>query len=798
MAGFFFWGYMAEAVEQLQQAPTFAKPVPVDFDEEQGKAIAANAVKRHTAGVTARRNFAGRHLVYDQQFRGKVEEFSLRDGPWPGSSHLHVPMPYWLVDAIQARLVHGIWSQNPLVQGVWQENDDREKATDAAALIEWNLQPKRMNAHEMWARASKIRLIHGVGVLGLFYVHDKYSYRVSGREKIQYNPSGTPIVDDEGYAVIRPGTDVVEGTYYRGPTLYPYEWDDIVAPIGCMNLQPRRLKNPGGAQWVICRQYEDYLSMKKKSIGDDAEEQAPIYPNMFTGEKDHEWWMDNVPDQLRTSDGDSGSEERVGQHDVIEGANRSQAHTGTTTEDEDTIPDNPEFQILVDYSVLTDPESKEDVEMVSFICKNPEVHLGSYLLSDILWTGERPLIDLHYQMISNRFYSLGVCEIAEHLSDELDTIHNMRVDVGFATNMPFYFVRSASNINANNIVLKPLKLIHVDNPNEVVAGGGRMNVTSFYHAEENLLLSIIERVMGVTDLFLGMSPTRGASARHATGFLGQQQEAEARMAQPMAQDAKSFSDMCRMIYAMEVAYGPAERSFRLEGEDSSIQKTGLTRDDLWFRGQYDFKLGANVGMFSQQFRYQKANMAYNIGLQNPLVTQDMGRIWELTAEVYRAMGYREGEIETFIGPKRAVSAGIPKDQDEENAQMVEFIHGANQPAPVNPADNDQLHLQKVQEFLQSDIYTSLGRPNEPGFWQHILLHNQQIQAKQQQQQLQQQANQQQQQQQQQQPGTGQGASPENRAAAQLQNVPSAGGAANFADTYSQQTNNGGVQPPNFG
>lgn len=34
------------------------------------------------------------------------------------------------------------------------------------------------------------------------------------------------------------------------------------------------------------------------------------------------------------------------------------------------------------------------------------------------------------------------------------------------------------------------------------------NVTSFYHQEEQLLYSLVERVLGITDLFLGVSPTR--------------------------------------------------------------------------------------------------------------------------------------------------------------------------------------------------------------------------------------------------------------------------------------------------
>lgn len=150
-------------------------------------------------------------------------------------------------------------------------------------------------------------------------------------------------------------------------------------------------------------------------------------------------------------------------------------------------------------------------------------------------------MELHYHRVPGRLYSMGVMEIGKHLSAELDTIHNMRVDVGFATNLPFFFYRTSSAFDPNDIELIPLKGIPVDNIGDVQFPQ-MQNVTSFYHQEEQLLYSLIERVFGVTDLFLGVSPTQGAAARHATGFVGTQQEALSRMSEILQQDADSFFD----------------------------------------------------------------------------------------------------------------------------------------------------------------------------------------------------------------------------------------------------------------
>ncbi len=787
---------MAEEPADLRQAPTFPDPEPLKYSEEEQDEIAEMCVRIFEDGIIAREVWAGKHKMYDQMFRGQVEEFAQRQGPWPGSSHLHVQMPYWLTDALNARLVHTMWAQSPLVQAVWEENDDQEVAKDAAQLVEWHLQPKRANAREMWSRASKIRLIHGNSVSLVSYVHDRYKYRVVGTPLDEdlddvLNPDGTPQFDDlTGEPIRLPGADasgaeIAEGTQYRGPVIYPLEWDDVVAPIGCMNLQPLRLKNPGGADWVYVRHFETLSQMRKK-------EAAGTYAELFANGRDDQWWIDNASDQTRAGQTEGGGQNnaRTRLQDNMEGINRSQSRA-TTPESRQ----NPEFEILTYYGSYLHPDTGEDEEMVFFVSKNPRIFLGGFLLTDLVWTGDRPLLEMHYQTISNRFYSMGVMEIVQHLSEELDTIHNMRVDVGTATNLPWYFVRASSYINPNDITLRPLELVPVDDPRDIVAPQVQ-NVTSFYHQEESLLLTIIERVMGITDLFLGISPTSGASARHATGFLGTKAEAEARLAQPLAQDAESFSFLARLIYNLEMQWGPQERSFRLEGERSSISREGLTRDDLWFRGMYDFRLGANVGMMAQQNRFQRASQAFQFLSQNPLVVQDMGRLWEVSAELLRSMGYREYEIETFIGPHNAVSAGTPKSQDEENAQMIQHVFGPGTPAPITPSDNDQDHMDKIREFLNGPMWSALQEPNaERAISEHFQMHMQAMQQKQ----MQQQQAMQQQMAGPQQAGAAmpQAADTANRAAAQ---IPTEGGVSNFAQTYQAQTQGNGMGggPPQLG
>lgn len=210
--------------------------------------------------------------------------------------------------------------------------------------------------------------------------------------------------------------------------------------------------------------------------------------------------------------------------------------------------------------------------------------------------------------------------------------------------------------------------------------------------------------------------------------MGQKQEAEARLSSVLAQDARSFSFMCGLVHDLEIQYGPQFRSFRLFGGEGPT-KGQLSRNDLWFRGNYDFSLGANVGMFSQQNRHERAQAAFAVAQNSPLTQQDMGRRWEMEHEVYISMGYTEADVRKFIGPKDAVSAGTAVPQDEENAQIIQ-----GKKVSIHPSDNDEEHIEEINDLLESPTYEQLGRPKEIEMREHRARHQNAITQKMRQQQ----------------------------------------------------------------
>ncbi len=710
-------------VDPTRTAPQFAPPEVLKLTDAEKKKISRTVNELYRKSIQERKQWEKQHLHYDAMFRLAYEE--PRQGPWEGSSDLHVPMPYWVVDSVNVRLVSSIWGQLPLVAGRAEEDDDEDAFRQASTLVDYLMQPKRMDARAKWALASKIRCIHGWSASLISYVTDSpYAYRTIervGQPKINME-NGTPVFDENGNPEIEYDvkTRIRTGNRYRGPILHPLNWDDVVTPHDWMNLQPRRPDNPGGADWVGIRQMESLSYIWNRR---DA---AYPYVNSHDEAKKREWWVSHAPAQDRSTSGPGGeNQNRSRQQDRYDGQMRNQSQRKTTE-----AYANPEFEVLT-WMMPWEVDGQER-ECVFFVCTKPEMTLGAYLLADINWREDRPILEQHYQRVGTGGRSMGVMEIVRHLSAELDTIHNMRVDVGFATNMPFFFYRASSSFRPEQIVLKPMKGVPVDDVNDV-RFPQLQSVTSFYHEEEQLLYTLVERVLGVTDLFLGISPTRGAAARHATGFVGTQQEALARTSEVLTSDAESFAFLCRTVYNMEVQFGPEERMIRLQGKEGPANSK-LSRNEIWMQGEYDFRLGANAGMFSSHLKQQQGMAILQLAATSPFINSDLSRRWEAEADYLNSIGVPDPE--RFIGPKDAIANTSPKPPDEEEGEMVQSVYGPGNPAPTHANDNDLTHIQSHIAFTSSPEYSKMGFPNYGAFVAHMQLHQKQMQQKQQMQQQQ--------------------------------------------------------------
>jgi len=692
----------------------FPDPEPLELDQEERDRVAATIRHLYEHKLRQDATWRHQHQIYDRMYRGQLD--TGRVGPWEGSSNLHIPLPYWAADAIHVRLTMSIWDQTPLVSGRAVEDADQEIFENARSVVTDHLSPQKMNARAGWSRVSKTRAIHGYGVGFVPWVKAEHRYRIEGPEEVEldYDDDGNPKGEKRSR---KPAWKTA--TTYDGPIIVPMGWDDVLTPVDWSNLQPVTLSNPQGADFVLLRFWETLGLIWQKR------DRSYTYIDLDDDLKDIDDWRQKSPAQNRSGEG----HERTEVQDQMTQKNRGDAPQPEERQ-------NPSFETLTAFLPWTltaqveDAEGKtqrrtEEVECVFFYRVDNYKLLGGFRLADVNWKYRRPLMELQFQTCDIGGESMGVMEIAQHLAAELDTMHNMRIDVGMATNMPFFFYQAASSVSPSQIILRPMEGVPVDDVN-AVRFPTFQNVTSFYAMEEQLIYSLAERTLGVTDLFLGVSPTRGAASRTATGFIGTQQESMARTSEVVRNDTEEFGRLCHLIYNQELQYGPDYRVVRLLGKSGPMTQK-LSLQQLWLRGEYDFYLGANEGMFSSHKRQERAQIIMQTMQMNPFLAQDIGRQWELWRDFYHTIGVPDPE--RFIGPKSALPQGSPKEQDEENQEMAQFAHGVGQPAPVHPSDNDQEHLRQLAEWLKSPSYAALQQPNRPAYFRHAALHQQALATK---------------------------------------------------------------------
>lgn len=129
--------------------------------------------------------------------------------------------------------------------------------------------------------------------------------------------------------------------------------------------------------------------------------------------------------------------------------------------------------------------------------------------------GVRDIVRLLYIPRPNELYGIGVGWIVEHMQDEIEALHNMRVDGTMLSMLQMYVTRRGSGA-APMEEFHPLKNIQVDNPREdfVVVKFPDIGQTSIQ--AEMLIKEYADRATSASDAMMGYE-SRSTSARTTFG-----------------------------------------------------------------------------------------------------------------------------------------------------------------------------------------------------------------------------------------------------------------------------------------
>lgn len=284
--------------------------------------------------------------------------------------------------------------------------------------------------------------------------------------------------------------------------------------------------------------------------------------------------------------------------------------------------------------------------IVSDIIIWTHARLGTILRATYLYrvmkTGLRPFFKIDFHKRFGADVGVGLPELLYTLAREIDAVHNMKVDFGLISSMPFGFFRATSSLQDERMPLEPGVLIPLDNPQTDVFFPNLGNRTGFTAQEEQMLYQQIERLTSISDMSLGVIGGQGA-ARTATGARALLGESNANLDVYLRRMNRGWKRALVYLFHMLQERLPDGFQFRVLGDDGNMYWEEIkSRDEL--AGMYDFELEPNSANSNKQIQIEQAQQIVQT-VSNPFYIQTGMvtplNIYAAVKNLFQAMGVKD-------------------------------------------------------------------------------------------------------------------------------------------------------------
>ncbi len=330
---------------------------------------------------------------------------------------------------------------------------------------------------------------------------------------------------------------------------------------------------------------------------------------------------------------ESGKDAQLGT-DVTAALKQAQkAHGGMTTAESENQIDR--YKVIEAYIKLDVDGSGITSDLIVWVHERSKEILRATYLRRVNPVGCVPFFKIDFHHRHGTEYSVGLIELLYSLAKEMDAMHNINVDIGILSSMPFGFYRpTASALKDERMPLEPGALIPVDNPQSDVYFPNLGLKTSFGFNEQQALQNQIERLTSISDLNLGIVAGQGAT-RTATGTRALLGESSNNLNVYIQRMNRGWRRALRYMFAMLQYRLPPGFQFRVLGDDGNeYWRQVQTREEI--EGSFDFELEANSANSNKQIQIEQANMLYQM-TQNPIDLQ-LGLI--SPTERFEALAYQ--------------------------------------------------------------------------------------------------------------------------------------------------------------
>lgn len=251
---------------------------------------------------------------------------------------------------------------------------------------------------------------------------------------------------------------------------------------------------------------------------------------------------------------------------------------------------------------------------------NPETRrvLHCNYLYRYMPTGLVPFFKIDFYKRNGQEYGIGLVELLYSLSKEMDAMHNIRIDTGILTSLPFGFYRPSSSMSTEKLPIEPGAMVPLDNPGTDVFFPNLGNRTGFGMMEEQNLNSWIEKLTSISDLSLGLMGSQGA-ARTATGARALVGEANANLNIFVRRMNMGWKRALTYLFNLLQNNIKPGFQFRLLGDDGDAYWSQINDVDA-IAGMFDFELEPNSANSNKSIQVETAQQVYQLS-GNPIDLQ---------------------------------------------------------------------------------------------------------------------------------------------------------------------------------
>lgn len=556
-------------------------------------------------------------LERQEEFLGQWDEFLAvdTDGPFEGSSNLHIPMPLIVCKTLHARFLQALIGIDPYFTTkarteAFIERTQLVQDLMAYTLKDWINQYDGVDeVLDLWVWDW---VTTGVGLLKGRW--EKQFERFIDVEQVPkpriryaYNEETQREEEVTEYQLVDEERKVTR-VKFQGPML-DYRHPEDVLIIGGQG-------DPQKADAVI-----DSYSLTASDLW------TYVDSKVFNEDAVREI-IDKGPDHEDSSDSTQIKRSR---------------NTNAGVDAVDSDSDLDRYKILEAYLRLDVDGSGINSDVVVWVHPRSRKILRATYLHRINKAGERPFFKIDFFKRPGQTYGIGLVEMLYPLSKEMDAIHNMRIDFGLLATMPIGFYRPTSSIEPETLQLRPGDLIPLDNPTEDVYFPNLGNRTSFGFQEEAAIQTMIERLTGINDLSLGVLTGAQGATRTATGARALLGESNANLDVYLRRLQRGWRRCLKYILHSLQQRIPPGFEFRVTGEGGQ-DYFAQVRNQQDICGDYDFEISPNSANSNRAIQEEVSTSILQL-VQNPLLIQtgvvSQANLYEAVKQWMRAKGIKD-------------------------------------------------------------------------------------------------------------------------------------------------------------